>query len=58
MNTGSANLVASNDEFVWLLLNSAAAGFYTVDASGVTTLCNRTMIEMLGFEHESKAIGR
>ncbi|MEG3167226.1 PAS domain-containing protein [Sphingomonas sp. LB3N6] len=41
-----------------LLLDSMIEGFYAVDTSGVTTLCNAAFVRHMGFTHESEAIGR
>lgn len=40
------------------LLDSTAEGFYAVDRDGVTTLCNRAFVEMLGFDNEGQVVGR
>ncbi|MBC7414462.1 MAG: PAS domain S-box protein [Herminiimonas sp.] len=50
--------VFERNEFIRLLLDSTEEGFYSVDRSGATTLCNRAFLRMLGFAHESEAIGR
>ena len=50
--------VYENTEFIRLLLDSTEEGFYSVDRSGATTLCNRGFLRMLGFRHEADALGR
>lgn len=51
---------ALRDSKAWLklLLDSAAEGVYAIDRNGVTILCNSAFLSMLGFEHESDAIGK
>jgi len=46
------------EEFVRLLLDSAADAFYGVDREGATTICNAAFLRMLGFEREEDVIGR
>ena len=46
------------EEFVRLLLDSAADGFYGVDREGVTTICNAAFLRMLGFDSEEDVIGK
>jgi PAS domain S-box-containing protein len=50
--------LAKSESYVRLLLNSSAEGFYAVDRDGVTTLCNATFVEMMGFANAAEAIGR
>ena len=50
--------VYENTEFIRLLLDSTEEGFYSVDRTGATTLCNRGFLRMLGFGDESEALGR
>ncbi len=50
--------VYENTEFIRLLLDSTEEGFYSVDRTGATTLCNRGFLRMLGFRHEAEALGR
>ena len=40
------------------ILDSTAEAFYAVDREGVTTLCNRSFLQMLGFDGEDQAVGR
>ena len=46
------------EEFVRLLLDSAADGFYGVDREGATTHCNTAFLRMLGFENEAEVMGK
>ena len=41
-----------------LLLDSTQEAFYSVDTDGVTQVCNKAFVKMLGFEREEDAIGR
>ncbi len=41
-----------------LLLASTAEGFYAVDRTGVTTLCNPAFVRMMGFAGPEEAVGR
>jgi PAS domain S-box-containing protein len=41
-----------------LLLDTAHGGFYTVASDGTTLLCNQGFLNMLGFAHETEAVGR
>jgi PAS domain S-box-containing protein len=50
--------IQQSNEFIRLLLDSTEEGFYSVDRNGVTTLCNRAFMRMLGFTHASQVIGR
>ena len=50
--------VNENTEFIRLLLDSTEEGFYSVDRTGATTLCNRGFLRMLGFRDESEVLGR
>ena len=47
-----------SEAFVRLLLNSTTEGFYAVDRTGVTTICNEAFVRMLGFENDKEPIGR
>ena len=40
------------------LLKSSGEAFYAVDRDGVTTLCNKAFLEMVGFTGEKEALGR
>ena len=50
--------LAESESYFRLLLNSSAEGFYAVDRDGVTTLCNATFVDMMGFATAEDAIGR
>ena len=50
--------LAESESYVRLLLNSSAEGFYAIDRDGVTTLCNATFVDMMGFATAEDAIGR
>ncbi len=50
--------VHERNDFIGMLLDSTEEGFYSIDREGATTLCNRAFLRMLGFSHESEAIGR
>ena len=50
--------VQERNDFISMLLDSTEEGFYSVDRQGATTLCNRAFLRMLGFKHESEALGR
>ena len=41
-----------------LILNSAAEGIYVTDLNGNCTFCNRSCIEMLGYNDESELLGK
>ena len=47
----------ANEEYLRLILNSAAVGFYAVDGEGITTMVNQAFRDMLGFR-EDEAIGQ
>ena len=47
-----------SESYVRLLLNSSAEAFYAVDRDGVTTLCNATFVNLMGFGSADEAIGR
>ena len=50
--------LAEANAFTRLLLDSTTEAFYAVDADGVTTLCNRAFLDMLGFACEQDVVGR
>ncbi len=50
--------IQQSNEFIRLLLDSTEEGFYSVDRNGVTTLCNRAFMRMLGFSQAAQVIGR
>ncbi|MET0961721.1 MAG: response regulator [Noviherbaspirillum sp.] len=50
--------IQQTNEFIRLLLDSTEEGFYSIDRNGVTTLCNRAFMRMLGFSQASQVIGR
>ena len=50
--------LAESESYFRLLLNSSAEGFYAIDRDGVTTLCNATFVDMMGFATAEEAIGR
>ena len=50
--------LAESESYVRLLLNSSAERFYAVDREGVTTLCNATFVDMMGFATAEEVIGR
>jgi PAS domain S-box-containing protein len=45
-------------EFTRLLLDSTSEGFYAVDRSGATTLCNAAFLRMLGYGSAEELLGR
>ena len=47
-----------SEAYIRLILDSTAEGFYAVDGDGVTTLCNPSFLEMLGFASEAEAVGK
>ncbi|SMP68063.1 hybrid sensor histidine kinase/response regulator [Noviherbaspirillum suwonense] len=49
--------IQQSNEFIRLLLDSTEEGFYSIDREGVTTLCNRAFMRMLGFSQASQVIG-
>jgi PAS domain S-box-containing protein len=44
--------------FLSNILDSTEEAFYAVDRDGVTTLCNRAFLQMLGFKDQGEAVGR
>jgi len=50
--------VRASHDYLRLLLDCTEEGFYSVDRDGVTIMCNAAFVKMLGFGHESDAIGR
>jgi PAS domain S-box-containing protein len=50
--------IQQSNEFIRLLLDSTEEGFYSIDRNGLTTLCNRAFMRMLGFSQASQVIGR
>jgi PAS domain S-box-containing protein len=53
----STETLRSGQANIRLLLDSMVEGFYAVDRDGVTTVCNRAFLEMMGFAREEDAIG-
>jgi PAS domain-containing protein len=53
----SETRIQQSNEFIRLLLDSTEEGFYSIDSNGVTTLCNRAFMRMLGFSHAAQVIG-
>ena len=53
---GTTNAMGAAD--LRAILDGAADGIYGVDRDGVTTFCNQTFLRMLGFAHETEALGR
>jgi PAS domain S-box-containing protein len=49
--------IQQSNEFIRLLLDSTEEGFYSIDQQGLTTLCNRAFMRMLGFSQASQVIG-
>ena len=51
---------ALNDSRSYLqdLLNSSGEAFYALDRNGVTQLCNKAFVRLLGFAREEDAVGR
>jgi PAS domain S-box-containing protein len=49
--------IQQSNEFIRLLLDSTEEGFYSIDRNGVTTLCNRAFMRMLGFSQAAQVIG-
>ena len=54
----SETRIQQSNEFIRLLLDSTEEGFYSIDRSGRTTLCNRAFMRMLGFTQASQVIGK
>ena len=54
----SSRSLQESEDFLRLLLDSAADGFYAVDREGVTTSCNAAFVRMLGFERAEDAVGK
>jgi PAS domain S-box-containing protein len=40
------------------ILNSSGEAFYALDREGVTRLCNKAFLRLMGFEREEDAVGR
>ena len=51
-------LLKESEEQIRLLLNSTAEGIYGIDTKGNCTFCNRSALEMLGYENENQIIGK
>jgi PAS domain S-box-containing protein len=47
-----------SEEQIHLLLDSAAEGIYGLDQEGKVTLCNRSCLELLGYQHPSDLLGK
>ncbi len=47
-----------SEEQIHLLLDSAAEGIYGLDQDGKVTLCNRSCLELLGYQHPSDLLGK
>lgn len=47
----------AEQEFARLLLNSTSEGFYALDRSGATTLCNAAFLKMLGYASSNEVLG-
>lgn len=56
--TGSGTDGPSGSDYLRLLLECSAEGFYAVDRDGCTTLANKAFLKMLGFADEAAAMGR
>ena len=54
----SETRIQQSNEFIRLLLDSTEEGFYSIDRNGLTTLCNRAFMRMLGFTQASQVIGK
>ncbi len=54
----SSRSLQESEDFLRLLLDSAADGFYAVDRDGVTTSCNAAFVRMLGFGRAEDAVGK
>ena len=50
--------LAESRAYLRLLLDSTQEAFYSVDAEGLTQVCNAAFVRMLGFEREEDAVGR
>jgi PAS domain S-box-containing protein len=50
--------LADSEAFAQLLLESTSEAFYSVDATGLTTLCNPAFVRLLGFASMHDAVGR
>ena len=48
----------AEQEFARLLLNSTSEGFYALDRSGATTLCNAAFLKMLGYASADEVLGQ
>ncbi|MBA2241653.1 MAG: PAS domain S-box protein, partial [Chthoniobacterales bacterium] len=49
---------SESENYLRLLLDSTAEGFYGIDQNGATTLCNAAFLRMLGFTSAEEVIGR
>ncbi len=47
-----------SDDYLRLVLDSAADGFYGVDRDGIATTCNAAFLRMLGFERAEDVVGK
>ena len=47
-----------SEEHIHLLMDSAAEGIYGLDQDGKVTLCNRSCLELLGYQHPSDLLGK
>lgn len=47
-----------SEEHVRLILNSATEAIYGLDREGLCTFCNRSMLDILGFEREEEVLGQ
>lgn len=54
----SALTLREEKELTRLLLDSTTEGFYAVDCTGITTLCNAAFLRMLGYASENEVLGR
>lgn len=48
----------TEQEFARLVLNSTSEGFFALDGSGATTLCNAAFLKMLGYASADEVLGR
>ena len=48
----------AEQEFARLLLDATSEGFFAVDRTGATTLCNAAFLKMLGYDSADEVLGR
>jgi PAS domain S-box-containing protein len=55
---GAERALSESRSYLQDLLDSSGEAFYALDRDGVTQLCNKAFLRLVGFEREEDAVGR